>query len=721
MHKTELHTYIDGLVEKGTLAPVLVKAMLSEEYDIIAELLQAYNENIGRLNFLDRAPEKEANARQQAYDILQDVVKKLPERQHAVFYALVFRSIPYKIERESEALAHHSFMANMRNAILCVSRETALETVKNLWDAQDKRGFLYVIDVLTAMQNAEQRKTDPDLCEPTFIDDIASYPGLEFIIINVKNGNAIYPSGYGAGARLPTLRVLVSNVAKPTEDDDGNTKGTLMDADDFWILTARETFTDLKSYMRASLRNREESVGYGPYRFSSNDDRTYGTAANVIAGIHEFLRVPRNFEASAQDRLRTQIQSIETTALAPVYMNRFLRTQKYQGWVAALNLAKVNVKEQPMIEELIGYEDAAATLVKYGFIRALNDLDHGPIHDDIETARAAYMGYVSGMHRLHEDMHELSNITDKVSGGDALDRFERERGFHADALYFPVSDRKRLAYQDLSDIVIGHLTSSIMLNVLLGEREAKSVSPIWTLRDEILQKIPVSGIMDTMIKAGDVTNFMRLADHLDDLSITLGGKKTPPRYAGILNNKIEKAGYVVSDRHLRLKRFGGLPFRAVYDGEGTLFIRSGSMARYKTVEKIINEDHLPAAVLARHILDISRNMDHARAHILTQTEQLDDFIEKKRFAKDIETQLSDVPAEQRPFHLAFIREAFPSALDRIAEAENLSPEELAREKRVVAEAFDQVAAQGRRKYPSFSRVIQAISNTAAGIINRKPS
>jgi len=321
-------------------------------------------------------------------------------------------------------------------------------------------------------------------------------------------------------------------------------------------------------------------------------------------------------------------------------------------------------------------------------------------------------------------MVELSRIGEDISAGDALDRFERTRGFHPDVLNFPVSERKRLAYQDLSDIAVAHLTGHMMMDICTEELEDKkersSISEVWDLRDEMLRDVPLSEIMDVMIEANDVTNFMRLLEHFDAFGHRIGGERAKIKQAEILKRKITKAGYTMSDERLTMSRFNKLPFRAVFDTDANLSLKTKHMVRFKTVDQIIQSDNLPEALWAREVLTAYKFPDQPTRQQRQdeQVEALTDFVEQKVVAKELRKQLAEVPEEDREFHIAFMRKLLPNMLGIIAYEENLRTDELARETKIAAGAFDE--ATGKKPKARFARVMTALSGVSGLWNNRKP-
>jgi len=769
MYQSPRQQQIQSLITQGKLPETLVSLMRQGEYSFISDILKSYTAYINQINRFDEEPEKELDALQCAFDIFEKAISQLPEEQHTIFYALIFkgmnvdtsvytyRSDDFKnefqksatnrisrakhgrqIERakarklrhdnQYAALSNHPFVVKMRDTIRYPNREEALQTVKAVWDSGDKKGFLYVFDALQQTQNSQQYKRDPNGAEDSFIQQMATHPGLELVVLNVRRAS----SNGMMSADLPNLRILVSNKEKPLPFDideshdasaekTGWSNGPSMEHD-FWILTAKDQFTDLESYMRSSLHERTESIGYGAYNFSSNDDRTYGTAANVMAEIQRFLRVPRNFEAPAQDRLKEQVESIKMQAFAPIYMNRFLRVKEWSTWAAALSLHHANKKEREVMEGLIDYRTATRTLVTHGLFDAADHMGRHMSDNNLEQAKEISEGYVEGMQELHSDMIELSQPGEDISAGDALDRFERKRGFHPDVLHFPVSERKRLAYQDLSDIAVAHLTGHMMMEICTeqveAEKEKKSISEAWDVKDETLKNVPLSGFMDTMINAGDITNFMRLLEHWDRFGQTVGGHKHKIKQAEILKRKIAKAGYSLTDERLVMKRFNNLSFRAVFDSDANIYIRTKHMVRFKSVEQIINDDNLPEALWAREVIsvyDFTAQPEHQQRKE-AQVQELEDFIEQKVIARDLKKQLAEIPEDAREFHIAYMRELLPSMLGIIAYEDNLSAGELEREVRVAAGAFDE--ATGTKGKPRFDRVREALSRVSTLFSNR---
>lgn len=772
MYQSPTQKQLDNLLEQGNLGSVISSLMHTGDYTVIAELFNAYKYTIHtKAGYGDDREQREIEETRKALDVFQGVLDKLPEDQRTVFLALAFKgmgidyavytynesdfknefvksaqdwvesaqpgrqkkiALASKKEKDAEyaALSGHPFVAELRDTLRYSSREAALETLSELWQNGDKDGFFYVYDAVLPIHNREQYKRDPDYTEDTFTDQIATHPGLEFVVLHVYRGN-MHGNGIDQ-ASLPPLRILISNKPKPLdyqlsdaepEIEEGWAAGA--EEPDFWILTAKGKFTSLKSYMNASLKNRSESIGHGPYSFSSNDDRTYGTAANVMAEIHKFLRVPKNFEASAQDRLQEQVQSIETSAFGEIYMNRFLRAQEWSTWHAAVGLSHSGRRDKETMLGQIGYTTAVKTMVTYGLVDAVNFMDRDAF-DNEENAHAIFGGYLAGMQQLHDDMLELSRPEEDISAGDALDRFERTRGFQGDVLHFPVQERKRLAFQDLSDMAVGHLNGHMMMDIYYEDKRAqereksdRDIRDDEAIKQEVLSQVPFEDIADVMIKAGDVTNFMRLYEHQQALGTKVNGSVEPTNQGAALEKKIKQAGYFVSQDRLCMTRFNNQRFRAVVSPDVDFMIRTGHMVRFKTPEQIVMDDSLIEAIWAREVISgFKPTSEASKEKYDLQTQTLTDFIEKKVLARDIQKDIKAMPEDERGFYVTFMSELLPHAVDQIEEEEALSTHEKDRVGKIAAGAFDE--ATGRTPRATFGRVIKALSAVSGLWKDRTP-
>jgi hypothetical protein len=630
-------------------------------------------------------------------DAARDASDKIPETEKPLLYSMLYTGLEmdytsfirpseefhsgietiretsqYRIEQVDmfNALRDHPFAIRMRDDFMLLDRQDALETVKSIWDTGNTPAFLYVTSALTTIQDRMQRQQDPALADERFSESMASHPDLEMVVITVLNGNGAN-DGF-IHASLPPLRIIVSN--KPLAVDyseDSDEEATR----EFTLVSASGTYSSLKDYMIAALSERRESIGHGPYYFTSNDDRCIATASNVIASTHKYLDTPTNFAFNAQERLKAKLQEMRSIAIGPIYAHRYLRSDKTCEWSEALNFAR-NIKNELKILDVRG---VAETLVTHGMSSATNNLFMSRLDDNL--LKEAHLGYLQGISTLHSDMVELLNGGDQIT--DALERFERYRGFHPDILMFPVEERNRLAFQDVSDILVAHITGTQITDEPLYDRQP------------LITDVDIPAITHTMIAGGDITNAMRIYENLVIM-------RNQEMAEGVLN-KFTALGYQVM-QEFKLVGPGKLAGRAVLDDNGNLYSRQTRKPSYLSVDQITSGEEIDAAKFALETLNVLKFPDQLENHKDEQISSLKDFIARKSLVKELKDGMRDVPDPLKPLFLDGVRLDAEDLADHLAMKGVRNPQD------AVQQAISE--ASGTKPKAAFHRIMKALGNVS---------
>lgn len=676
------------------LAASLASSLKRKAY---AAVLQELHENRPS-RAITRDPNSLIQEWKSALDVAQQIRDDLPVEDRPLLYALLHTGLEmdyvsflrtkeefvegistvretslYRQEQELlfEALWSHPFAKSMREEFMLLDRTTALEKVKATWDKADTKAFLYIVNALTSVQNQLHRRADPRFSEGTFSDAIASYPGLELIIIPVQRGNGI-ESG-NTQAALPPLRLIVSNkplpveyAQEPTEESDAG----------FILASAAGTYPSLKRYMIDALSDRHESIGHGPYYYTSNDDRGLAPASNVISAIHRYLAVPTNFAFNAQQRLKEQLKTITNVAVGPTYAHRYLRAEKQCDWSEALNFANGLAKELKTLDP----RSASETLVTHGMSYAVENLLTHRFSDEavVEEAR---VGYLQGLSILHADMVELIHAEGEMT--EALERFEQYRGFHPDVLMFPVEERSRLAFQDISDMMTAHLTGSTILEELFDEDQP------------LASKIDFPNIVRTMIVAGDITNAMRVYES--------PGVQRNPNIADPISQTFKDLGYHVFPE-FKVTKLHGLAGRALLDSQGNLYSKLVKAPNYQSVDQITAATDLLPASLAYHVLTSLKFRDDVGERPAQQIAALKDFIAQRSLVKELKQNMQGLPDPLKPLYLDGVKLEADDLADNLALKGVRNPQE------AVKQAISEVS--GNKPKAAFHRIMKALSNVS---------
>lgn len=579
----------------------------------------------------------------------------------------------YRQEQELlfEALWDHPFSSSMREEFMQLDRATALDKLKTVWDQGDTSAFLCIVNPLTSIQNQRQRRTDPRFSEGTFGDAIASYPGLKLIMIPVERGNGVDIGD--TQVALPPLALIISNKPLPVEYAEKSAEGEEVG---FVIVSAARTYPSLKRYMIEALSDRNESIGHGPYYYTSNDDRGLAPASNVISAIHRYLAVPTNFAFNAQERLKEQMEEITSVAHGPTYAYRYLRAPRQVDWSEALNFANGLAREL----EALTPRAAAETLVTHGMSYAVEKLLNQRLADEtaIEEARA---GYLQGISILHADMIDLVHADGEMT--ESLERFERYRGFHPDVLMFPVEERSRLAFQDISDMMTAHLTGLTILGEMFADDQP------------IVSKINVPGIVKTMIVAGDLTNAMRVYESL--------GMKRNPEIEEAISQNFKDLGYHVFPEFKAVK-LDNLAGRALLDSQGNLYSKPVKASKYQSVEQITAGSDLLPATLAHYVLTSLKFREDVGERPAQQIAALKDFIAQRSLVKELQSTMEGLPAPLKPLYLDGVKLEADDLADHLALKGVSNPQE------AVKQAIAEVS--GNKPKAAFHRIMKALGNVS---------
>ena len=753
---------------------VLTTLVNQQSYREILALLSAYNNKLTAAETYTKGQNiKPYQDIEKAYDLLNGVYASLGnQNDKVVLLALASKGLhidrqPYCYNEEDykrswlkhegtkseyhedyQRFSNHPFIVSLRDDLCYVPRDRALNQLSDFWNSGHRKGFLFVYDALLGFQNRQQRATDPQFSEESFADQIVTHPGLEVVIMDIRRGTS---RGLDFTVEdLPELRLLVSNKAKPTEcidNDTTNVDGWAKGADlepDFQILTAHGSFNSLKDYLRASLSKRSESVVHGPYLYNSNDDRSYPTAGNVLAAIHSFLRVPENFKAPAQNLLRAQISDVKTTSLNKIYSYRFLRTQNWSDWAAALVLG--NSKRQRKGADEIGYRQATKILVTHGYTDTADFMsqwaDEGTL-EEIQNGTAqqiqATLGFKEGIEELFGHMKDLYQSSDVLTP--SLDWYENERGFHPDVMNLSIAERKKLAFRDISDLVTAALTGHNMMGAYTYTyRNEPSIEEMIEIYNKttstsneadsllyriaaakenlMLLQVPISKIVQLMIKANDVTNFMRIYTFIDATGLTGGGSKIRVLLAEQIKDKITQGGFHVMPKMV-INDLNKMAFDLVIDHAGTAYIRTEKMIHYKSADQMIldNEFLNPIALKIRleNLKFPEALQENANRQIDNLKKHITDYAYKAEFKEAMREMLADVPVPARAGYLEMIKIFLPVGVTEMFMKDGVSDVSIIQEEIGRAQsAFDAVTANP----PRFARVVRA-ANAVAGLFTRR--
>ncbi len=677
-------------VTAASLPDSLAVLLKREKYAAAANVLhERYNEFAGHP---DKNPVTEWTS---LLGDLQIASEKITPYQRMLLYCIASRDVlpfyssflhprrkprradPGKVGTDEEwnALYNHPFVVQFRDNFAQLDRESALALLKSAWDMGDKSGFVFALDSLTIFQNLQQRESEELKSRSSFAEDVASIPGLEVIVLTVPLGN---PPGFETS--LPSVRVIISNSDLPFDyspkTDETEPTTWAAGQDDFWITTSAGTYTSLRGFLTAALKERSESIGHGPYLFTSTDDRNVATAANLIASVHHYLSVPSNFAANAHHRLKHQLDTIAKANLGPVYTHRYLRAGNDAPWVSALNFAngltKAEAGPNPMA--------AARELALHGMTLAYEYLveNRWSTEDDQELS---YLGFAEAMAVLLDEMKALSG--EGAEQAAALARYEQEYGLHPDATHFPVEERSKLAFQDLSDIAVGNLTCNATAIAVYDEVPT------------VTAKVPFTRIAEAMVRAGDITNAMRLLE-FDALS------KNQTLSASV-RKTLTDAGYFIFET-MQTKEFGKIKFRALIDKDGEVYLRNSRKPKYRSIEQIAHDgDIVDGKIMELFTRNITAEPQFEAA-LLEQRDKASAFVARQALVNEITTRSNQLPAGERTFYIDRLQLQLPTLIAKLQESGVDHAET------IVRDAIVEVQNQNRK--PLFKRVINALAEVS---------
>jgi hypothetical protein len=577
-------------------------------------------------------------------------------------------------DEQWRTLYAHPFLNDLRHNFVNLDRSNALDAIKSAWTKGDKGGFLFLVDSLTLFQNLQQRESEELNGHSRFVEDVASLSGVEVIVLTIPRGT---PDSFSAS--LPPVRIIISNSGLPVDYaekiEETDPSAWAAEQQEFWISTADQTFSSLRSFLTASLKTRSESIGHGPYYFVATNDLNVATAANMLAGIHHYLSIPSNFAANAHSRLKQQLDNVVSAVLGPVYTHRYLRAGKDAPWVTALNHANGLTRTETGINPMA----AANELCLHGMTQGYAFLETRLRGEDDENL--FHTGLSEAMETLLREMIALSGEGDVQAA--ALDRYEQEYGLHPDAKLFPGEERSRLAFQDLSDIVVGNLTS------------VTSVCAIQDKAPGIVDRVPFAAIADTMIKAGDLTNVMRLFEshsvHQNEDVLSA------------IRNSLSDQGHFVFET-MSVKDDAKVKFRAVADKVGTIFIRNTTKPKYRNIEEIARDGDLADGKLMQLFLDNITTQPEFEGIIAEQRAAAETFVARQTVVTAIKMKISNLPEKEQSFYLDTLQAQLPSLVDKFSES-GISNADI-----IVQDAIREVQNQSRK--PLFKRVIKALSDVS---------
>jgi ABC-type phosphate transport system substrate-binding protein len=577
-------------------------------------------------------------------------------------------------DEQWRTLYAHPFLDSLRQNFVNLDRSKALDIIKTAWTRGDKGGFLFLLDSLTVFQNRQQRDSEELKGHSHFVEDVATLPGVEVIVLTIPRGTED-----SFTASLPPVRIIISNADLPVDYTDKieETDPSVWAAkqQDFWISTADHTFESLRTYLTTSLKNRSESIGYGPYYFATNNDLNVATAANMMASIHHYLSIPSNFAANAHSRLMQQLNNVSNAVLGPVYTHRYLRAGKDAPWVTALNHANGLLRSDGGINPLA----AANELCLYGLTQGYAFLNTRLKSDDDESL--FHTGLSDAVKTLVGEMIALSSEGDQQAA--ALERYEKKYGLHPDTALFPVEERSRLAFKDLSDIVVGNLTSATTACAIADQEPG------------IVDNVPFQIIADTMLKAGDLKNVMRLLEnhsiHKSETVLTA------------IQEPLNALGYFVFET-MSVKDDAEVKFRAVADKDGTIFIRNSKKPKYRSIEEIARDGDLVDGKLMQMFLGSITTQPEFEDAIAEQQAAVETFVARQTIVTEIEMRTSRLPKEDQSYYLGTLQAQLPVM------AAKLSESGIANADTIVQDAIREVQNQNRK--PLFKRVIQALSDVS---------
>lgn len=731
---------LNSNLTKGTLPAFVVQKIREDKLRTVGGVLGAYKSAIGISKILKQ--DTSLISQGAAFDLLWQACQQLSTGDRALLFTLCSRSFGLDLEvctygdedfekncsnnielknREAEQrnkFVKHPFIEAFRNEFRYVDDVVVLDQLAKFWNEQNNTAFLYFLEAQFPMR-ISLKSLKQDSGEDDFITKLAEYEKLNLVVRFLDRGTS---TPYSDNEYTPYAAVVISNIpqVEPTLSQEPAQSGWVRadNSPSFSILTASGHFTSLERYMRASLKQRDESIAFGPYHFHSHSDTTYATAANVMATLHNFVRVPSNTLIHAQDRVRTEIESLESKALGPIYANRFLRTKSLSSLMMAINVA-LNPRSTTY-KNTVGYKETTKLLLIHGlmshalYLGGLPTIKNeaGTYVVDTIGIKEVHEGFREGVFWLKDQMEQLLDGSDRET--EALSTYERERGFHPDVMLMPVQDRKRLAFKDMSDLMLAALTNHVMFEAvyypMASPENAEKYSTFSPEAKEILSTIPIRDIFSLFVKAGDVTNFMRLKTYIES-QFSSTQKNEEPMLRDF-NRQINRAGYNFLKK-FTIKDLNKLPVDTIVHDSGKLFLRVKNSPQYKTVEQIVENASMTEAVAAMIFLHSVTFPEGAQEEKNRQSALVQEFILEKLSLFEVKSMIDElqIPKEDQPVWVEMMKGYIKHAISLDDKNAGNTPAQVGDNKEILIRAFDE-AVSGPKPKPAFWRPVAALQKVA---------
>jgi hypothetical protein len=207
--------------------------------------------------------------------------------------------------------------------------------------------------------------------------------------------------------------------------------------------------------------------------------------------------------------------------------------------------------------------------------------------------------------------------------------------------------------------------------------------------------VPFAAIADTMIKAGDLTNVMRLFEshsvHQNEEVLSA------------IRNSLSDQGHFVFET-MSVKDDANVKFRAVADKVGTIFIRNTTKPKYRNIEEIARDGDLADGKLMQLFLDNITTQPEFEGIIAEQRAAAETFVARQTVVTAIKMKISNLPEKEQSFYLDTLQAQLPSLVDKFSESG------ISNADTIVQDAIREVQNQSRK--PLFKRVIKALSDVS---------
>lgn len=721
------------LFKSGTFGEALARLVANRKYNAARQFLGGHDSNNVVKN-LRTTPEQEADLLKQTYDQFQSAYELLTndddrnillsiimDHAHLDTSANTFSAADYEKEFANrsfnkeenrilfETLSDHPLSATIRDQVRYLPRREALDHAAEIWTTGNFSGFLSYYTTIRKFQIQAQRRVDPDFGDPTFDDDVAIHPGLELVILRAFRAN---PNKFGGDGASPNPVIAISNSEKSLDPGDDREGWSEPDKPSFLLLTADAPFDSLSSYLSASLSRRHESRGHGPYNMKVSGDCNLGTAAYIISRLAEYSRTPQNFERPAQMRVEEQLAAARGKVYHEVYAQRFLRQGGRPDWAVAARLA-LRSDKTPREEREISLYDGVKTLTELGFCGDVEQYSDQVPFSPPEDSREILDGFVDGMKSLHEDMKALHMPTGVVQANPALSRYETTHGFHPDVEVLSIPEKKALAFQDLSDIAVGHLTGGFMLDFFyekhLSEMDREESKPAI----DAVSEVPMREIAKLLLEAGDVTNFMRLYEQQQMFSKDGGRQNNPDMhpFGTFLERHARNAGYNMLPE-ICIKKFQNVSARVVISPAGDILVRSDRMVHFKNPDRIVSDNRLGDAMMSLFVIDNLTYGDEFKPRVDEQRSTLANFISRKFLETGIRQTLVGMDPVERHMFQSFGKSTLPELARKMDEAGLFHEATSDSFESLAEEVFEEITAKPTT--PRFGRVVKAVERVTRG-------